>query len=45
MRVVVNEMVHKPRVELALVLDVEVFAFKFHRLAGLGPMDLKNWRE
>ena len=30
MRVVVNERVYKPRVELAVVLNVEIFAFDPH---------------
>ena len=45
MRVVVNEMVYKPRVELARVLDVGIFAFDPNTLVGHDPMDLKTLRE
>ena len=40
MRVVVNEMVYKPRVELAGVLIAEIFAFDPHTPVGHDPMDL-----
>ena len=45
MRVVVNERVDKPRVELAWVLDVGIFAFDPQTHVGHDRMDLKTLRE